>query len=55
MKAVALVTMNRVNSIEGEYARVSQGGNDWEENKSMIYLDGWIKRYGGKRNEGYKN
>ena len=27
MKAVASVTMNRVNSVEGEYARVSQGGN----------------------------
>ena len=27
MKAVASVTMNRVNSSEGEYARVSQGGN----------------------------
>ena len=25
MKAVATVTMNRVNSSEGEYARVSQG------------------------------
>ena len=27
MRAVATVTMNRVNSSEGEYARVSQGGN----------------------------
>lgn len=27
MKAVATVVMNRVNSSEGEYARVSQGGN----------------------------
>ena len=27
MKAVASVIMNRVNSAEGEYARVSQGGN----------------------------
>ena len=27
MKAVATVIMNRVNSSEGEYARVSQGGN----------------------------
>ena len=27
MKAVATVTINRVNSSEGEYARVSQGGN----------------------------
>lgn len=27
MKAVATVTMNRVNATEGEYARVSQGGN----------------------------
>ena len=27
MKAVATVTLNRVNSTEGEYARVSQGGN----------------------------
>ena len=27
MKAVASVVMNRVNSSEGEYARVSQGGN----------------------------
>ena len=27
MKAVASVTMNRVNATEGEYARVSQGGN----------------------------
>lgn len=27
MKAVATVVMNRVNSSEGEYFRVSQGGN----------------------------
>ena len=27
MKAVATVVMNRVNATEGEYARVSQGGN----------------------------
>ena len=27
MKAVATVIMNRVNAIDGEYARVSQGGN----------------------------
>ena len=27
MKAVATVTMNRVNSTEGEYSRISQGGN----------------------------
>ena len=27
MKAVATVTMNRVNATDGEYARVSQGGN----------------------------
>lgn len=27
MKAVATVTMNRVNASDGEYARVSQGGN----------------------------
>ena len=27
MKAVATVTMNRVNATEGEYARISQGGS----------------------------
>ena len=27
MKAVASVVMNRVNSSEGEYSRISQGGN----------------------------
>ena len=27
MKAVASVVMNRVNASEGEYARISQGGN----------------------------
>ena len=27
MKAVATVTLNRVNVSEGEYARISQGGN----------------------------
>ena len=27
MKAVATVIMNRVQAVEGEYARVSQGGN----------------------------
>ena len=34
MKAVATVTMNRVNSSEGEYARVSQGGNI----RNIIYI-----------------
>ena len=27
MRAVASVVMNRVNASEGEYARISQGGN----------------------------
>ena len=27
MKAVATVVLNRVNTTEGEYARISQGGN----------------------------
>ena len=27
MRAVASVVLNRVNSSEGEYARISQGGN----------------------------
>ncbi len=27
MKAVATVVLNRTNSVEGEYARISQGGN----------------------------
>ena len=27
MKAVATITINRVNASEGEYARISQGGN----------------------------
>lgn len=36
MKAVASVTMNRVNSSEGEYARVSQGGNI----RNIIFQEG---------------
>ncbi len=36
MKAVASVIMNRVNSSQGEYARVSQGGNI----RSIIYQKG---------------
>ena len=36
MKAVATVTMNRVYSVEGEYARVSQGGNI----RNIIFQEG---------------
>lgn len=36
MKAVATVTMNRVNASEGEYARVSQGGNI----RNIIFQEG---------------
>lgn len=36
MKAVATIIMNRVNSSEGEYARISQGGNI----RSIIYQTG---------------
>lgn len=36
MKAVATIIMNRVNSSDGEYARISQGGNI----RSIIYQTG---------------
>ena len=36
MKAVATVVMNRVNAAEGEYARISQGGNI----RNIIYQTG---------------
>ena len=36
MKAVASVVMNRVNSAEGEYARISQGGSI----RNIIYQSG---------------
>ena len=36
MKAIATVIMNRVNAAEGEYARVSQGGNV----RNIIFQEG---------------
>lgn len=36
MKAVATVVLNRVNTTEGEYARISQGGNI----RNIIYQKG---------------
>lgn len=36
MKAVATVVLNRVNATEGEYARISQGGNI----RNIIYQKG---------------
>lgn len=36
MKAVASVIMNRVNATEGEYLRVSQGGNI----RNILYQEG---------------
>ena len=36
MKAVATVTMNRVNSADGEYARISQGGSI----RNIIFQEG---------------
>ena len=36
MKAVATVVMNRVNALEGEYARISQGGSI----RNIIYQQG---------------